>query len=390
MPDLKPLTHVDAEKKDDAALRREAEAHFLATPALQVVAELMAKLRARAVPWWSADDQRAWWNATERMRWLRQRPDLRAQITSSLTGLSHAAARKKTPEFQGSLLDSFLEDGDITLRQLDDGFDPVDLVVYGPVGAMWRKFRERMPWDQDTPVHQELVAFLLRALLGARSTLRGATREALLTAWAVRSAIPSGIWQSRIPADVRASIDDARLQREKCGEPFHAAHELAIATPEVIAASIPLRELAGVLDLAQSALGCDPGGSTRPPSGRPTREPTVTDTDAMLASIARRASVSVTPPLARADGAEPARPSSATSPGRAGNGDLSLSSPSPSPSPLSVMAAASAPRGARRGAARRAVWPDDVEVEIGDVEDMLRRTRRDDEDTQPRAVAAAR
>ena len=95
------------------------------------------------------------------MRWLRERADLREQITSTLTGLPPTAARKKTPEFQGGLLDSFLEDGDITVRQFDEAFDPCDLVVYGPASTFFRRFRERMPWDDESPANQELVGFLL-------------------------------------------------------------------------------------------------------------------------------------------------------------------------------------------------------------------------------------
>ncbi|MEO7097536.1 MAG: hypothetical protein ABI175_30020, partial [Polyangiales bacterium] len=221
MADLKPLLHPDADRKDDAALRREAEAHFAKVPGLQVIAELLGKLRARSFTWWTPEDLRVAWNATERMRWLRERSDLREQITSSLTGLPPSAARKKTPEFQGSLLDSFLEDGDITVRQFDDAFDPCDLVVYGSASTFFRKFRERMASsacrDEESPAHQELIGFLLRALLSDKSSLRGATRKPILTAWDVRTAIPGAVWHARIPLDVRVAIDDARLAREKSG-----------------------------------------------------------------------------------------------------------------------------------------------------------------------------
>jgi hypothetical protein len=349
MPELKPLVHSDVDKKDDAALRREAEAYFQKHAALQVIAELLTKLRARTMSWWSGDDLRVWWNATERLRWLRQRADLREQITSSLTGLAHAAARKKTPEFQAGLLDSFLEDGDVTLRQFEEAFDPVDLVVYGPATQMWKKFRERFPWDQDAPVNQELVAFLLRALMSDKSSLRGGTRTPALGAWELRTAIPSGIWQTRIPADVRASIDDARLQREKSREPFGAAQELAIATPEVIAAHIPMRELTGVLDLAQAAMGFD-GVAASSRSARARDTATVLDTDMMLASIAKRASSKPPPP----------------------NGVLTLATPS-----------LVKPKG---------VWPDDVDDAFdGGGTPHPGATRKPlDDDTQPRARAIAR
>jgi hypothetical protein len=366
MPDLKPLVHSEVDKKDDATLRKEAEAHFQKHAALQVVAELLLKLRARTVSWWSGDDLRVWWNATERLRWLRQRVDLREQITSSLTGLAHSAARKKTPEFQGGLLDSFLEDGDVTLRQFEEAFDPVDLAVYGPATQIWKKFRERFPWDQDGPVQQELVAFLLRALLADKSPLRGATRTPVLGAWELRTGIPSGIWQTRIPADVRASIDDVRLQREKSREPFGAAQELAIATPDVIAACIPLRELTGVLDLAQAAMGFDGVAASARTARAKDHNGSVLDTDMMLASIAKRASSKPPPPNGES---KPSTSATKTANGAHGtngtNGYLALSTPS-----------LVKPKG---------VWPDDVD------DDLAVPTRKPlDDDTQPRARALAR
>src|SRR6476659_2225289 len=99
MPDLKPLTHEAVDKKDDQTLRREAEIHLAKHPALQLVGDLLSRLRARELPWFRADDLRALFPIRERMRWLRDRPDLRAQIVTTLTQLPAKAARKKTPDF---------------------------------------------------------------------------------------------------------------------------------------------------------------------------------------------------------------------------------------------------------------------------------------------------
>lgn len=292
MADLKPLQHVDADKKDDAVLRREAEAQLSRFPALQVVGDLLARLRSRELSWWSCDDLRVFWPARERMRWLRERPDLRAQITTALTQLPSRAARKKTADFQADLIESFLEDGDITMKQFEESFDPFDLVIYGPVSDFWRKFRERMPWHDDTKANQEIVAGLLRSLLA----------HGPISALDVRSAISPAVWQTKIPLDVRIAIDEARLRREKAGEPFGAAQELAVATPDVVASCIPLRELAPVFDVAQKALGWD--GITAPRT-TPLRvvEPLV-DPDEILASISRKAAnasrTSSTPPPPRA------------------------------------------------------------------------------------------
>jgi hypothetical protein len=52
-------------------------------------------------------------------------------------------------------------------------------------------------------------------------------------------------------------VDAARLRHEKSRpkEPFAARHELAIATPEIIAAHIPLAELTLVFAAAERAMG---------------------------------------------------------------------------------------------------------------------------------------
>src|SRR5262249_31967823 len=102
----KPLEHQDAERKDDATLKAEARAFIAATPALQLVAELLVKLRTLDLPWWSPDKLRQRWPAQERLRWFRARADLRQGITTQLTGLAKKAARKKSVDFQASLIDS--------------------------------------------------------------------------------------------------------------------------------------------------------------------------------------------------------------------------------------------------------------------------------------------
>ena len=76
----RPFEHQDADRKPDEALRAEARAHLGATPHLQLVAELLGRLRALDLPWWTAEMQRERWSATERMRWYRARPDLRQKM----------------------------------------------------------------------------------------------------------------------------------------------------------------------------------------------------------------------------------------------------------------------------------------------------------------------
>ncbi|HEU4406540.1 MAG TPA: hypothetical protein VFS43_14840 [Polyangiaceae bacterium] len=264
----KPLVHQDAERKDDDVLAREARTFLLATPTVQLVAELLTKLREANLPWWSPEVLRRTWPATERMRWLNERPDIRQRITTALTGLAPKAARKKIADFQAALVDSVVDDGDTTVRAFEEAFSPVELAVYGPVAAFWRAFRERFPWDDRRPAHRELVAWLIGALLNDKSFIDDMGRAPVLNAWDVRTAIDNRAWHTHMPVEVRAAIDDARLKREKVdpGEPFHAADDLSIALPETIATHVPLRDLGGVLDVAERAMGLGPPAPAESPA----------------------------------------------------------------------------------------------------------------------------
>jgi hypothetical protein len=262
------LRHADS-SKDDAALAEESRSHVANNPALQLVAELITKLRSSRFAWWTPETLRSTWDAKTRMTWFEQRPDIRQRITCSLTGLAPKASRNKAPDFQAALIDSVVDDGDVTPEQLETAFDPVEIAAYAPVNDIWHKFRERMPWDQDTAANQELVGWLLDQFLASSSSIDGMTRKPVLTSHAVRTTIPGKIWHSKIPLEVRVAIDDLRFQRERAkpGEPFHAIHDLSVATPTIIATNIPLRELLRVVDVAEKAMGLSGRGSptTSPP-----------------------------------------------------------------------------------------------------------------------------
>jgi hypothetical protein len=65
---------------------------------------------------------------------------------------------------------------------------------------------------------------------------------------------------------VRAAVDEARLHDELVhpGTPFTARHELAIVTPAILAANLPLRALRPVFCAAARVMGLDhpaPAGS---------------------------------------------------------------------------------------------------------------------------------
>jgi hypothetical protein len=250
------FVHEAASASDDD-LHREARAHLAKSPHLQVVAELLGKLRAQDLPWWTPESLRSTWSAKARMRWYSERPDLRQKITSDLTGLPSNTSRVKTPDFQAELLDAVLDNGDIGAGQFEHAWSPADMVVYGPAEHMWTAFRERMPWNEESPVHQRLVAWLLRTLLSDRSSMEAMPRKPILTPWEVRAAIDPMVWQTRIPADVRAAVDDARLRQERsrARETFTTRQELLICTPDHIAASVPLVDLEGVIAAAERNMG---------------------------------------------------------------------------------------------------------------------------------------
>ena len=208
MPDrASGFEHQDAAQKDDAMLRREARDHLASNSSSQVVAELLHRLRALKVTWWSAEVLRASWPAETRMRWYRSRPDLRQQITTGLTGLAPKACRKKDPEFQAGLIDAVLDDGDIDVDKFELAFDPSDLAVYAPPSELWRLFHERMPWRDEDQQNLDLIAWLLRALLADKSSLDGMTRKPVLTPWDVRTNIDGKLWHTRMPLEVRVEID---------------------------------------------------------------------------------------------------------------------------------------------------------------------------------------
>lgn len=309
------LNHGDAPKSDQK-LEEEAALHVAANAPLQLMTELLTRLRDMRFPWWTPEHLRIAYPSKERMKWLAGRPDLRQRITTELTGLAPKAARNKTPDFQAELIDSVIDDGDIQPDTFERAFECADLVAYGDAADQWRLFRRRMPWDDDRTAHQDLIGWLLGALLADKSTLDGKPRTPILSALALRTGIDGRVWHSKIPLDVRVEIDNARFAslRDKPGEPFTAAQDLSIATPALLAASIPLKEFNNVLDLAGVALGFEPEKGAPSPSPPPTE---------------RRPSVAPPPPTPGASVSPPARVSA---PPPAPDASPKSTAPAPAPS----------------------------------------------------------
>lgn len=303
----RPLQHHDSEKKDPETLAKEERSHIANEPSLQLTAELLTKLRGLDLPWWTPPQLRSRWGAADRMRWYKDRWDLRQNITTELTGLAPKAARRKAPEFQAALIDSVLEEGDISIKSFEEAYEPMDMVIYGSASAFWHAFRESMPWEQDTPVHQELLAWLLKALLTDRSSFPGLGRVPILTPWDVRTAISGKVWHTRIPLDVRVAIDDARFKQEKdkTSSPFHAESDLGIAIPEIIAGNVPLRELIPVLIVAERAMSFEPPKSASAPEVKGDAKPAETDSDDEAESTPTPAPAVVSAPPAAASSPAP-------------------------------------------------------------------------------------
>ena len=257
------MTHLQhTGQLSDDRLAQLATAHLVKSASLQLVAELLTRLREMNFPWWTPEQLRRAYPAVERMRWLDQRPDVRQRITTQLTGLAPRAARGKSPDFQAELIDSVIDEGDISLEVFEAAFEPADLAVYGPAEEFFQLFKRRMPWEDDSTPHQDLVGWLIGAFIADKSALDNSPRTPVLSALDVRTAIDGVVWHSRIPLHVRVGIDEARFvsQRERPYEPFTVDRELTIATPALIAASIPLKDLLGVVDLATVALGFEDRG----------------------------------------------------------------------------------------------------------------------------------
>jgi hypothetical protein len=241
---------------DADVLRREATDHLARWPALQVMADVLMTLRASAVPWWAPTHLGARWPVAERLRWLEQRPDLREGIARSLTGVALRPGHGGSVAFQAELLDACM-DATADASRVEDAFDPRDAVVYGPTGELWDELLARIPWETEAP--PALVEKLLAAFIAERSERLDLARPALLSPWQLRAAIDTRAWQAHLPARVRAAVDEARLHKELVDPtaPFTARDELAIVTPSVLAASLPLISLRPVFAAAGRVLGLE-------------------------------------------------------------------------------------------------------------------------------------
>ena len=252
-----PLVHAGVASKTDDDLRDEARAHLARHAPLQVVAEVLIRLRGADLAWWTPEQLRARWGAHARLGWFEQRADLRQEITTALTGLVANTARKKPAAFQTDLIDAVIEDSDIGVRHFEGAFDPRDVVVYGPVAEIWNDVIHRIPWEASgADLPPRLVEALLEMLLTDRSAPFGLSRTPVLTPWELRDAIDTRAWQQRLPLDVRVVVEEARLGHdERIPASFRARDDGPGAALRAIAEAIPLAELRPAFVAAGEAMG---------------------------------------------------------------------------------------------------------------------------------------
>jgi len=231
-----------------------AAAKIAESPAKQLVAELLERLRSSSLSWWTPADLRTTFPAKDRMKWLEEESALRGHLTNVLTGLFPNAALAKSSQLQAELIDAAIDGGDSTVQAFENAFEPNVLAAHGSEARYWRTFRKQLPWESNGKAEQKIVAFLIEQLLGDVK-LGSYQRKPILTPLDVRRAIDARVWTRHLPEELRAKIDSARMDAEAKGRSFGAAEELALVPPALLVQHVPLADLRGILDRTEEALG---------------------------------------------------------------------------------------------------------------------------------------
>ncbi len=255
MVPISALVHKDPDVEDDV-LDHEADIALGKSPALQILAELLKELRELDLPWWTPEQRREALTATDRMRMLEQRPDIRQRIVTELTGLLPKAARRMAPDMQASLLDEVLEE-DRTSAEFEVAFKAEELVLYGDAANLFFSAMDALPLDQDTEEHRLVMEKFLNSCLRSDRDFDNKKLQPIITHWDLRTALDYELWQAKIPLEVRAAVDKARLELEKAkpGERFSAKHEVEIVTVSKIVTHIPLVNFKNLIEVAAKKMG---------------------------------------------------------------------------------------------------------------------------------------
>jgi len=258
MHTIKPLIHTEAGNKSDDDLRNEMREYFEQNKALQFQAGLWTKIRElikasseTPLAWWSLAYMREIFPVSARFAALAQRPDIRQRIVTELVGIKPKTARGKfgDPEVQAKLVDGALDDGDVTLDEMEDSFAWPVWAVYIFGETFWREVRiatgKAMIDSGDR--EKEFIAFLIEASL----------KHGIITNLDLRSALDPVTWQKRIPVEKRAAVDRARIKHEHEGtlSEFTTGSEMEIVGFQTLVESFDSTDFVPVVDLVGQAMG---------------------------------------------------------------------------------------------------------------------------------------
>ena len=249
-----PLVHTEGTGVDhDAVLASEQEAYLQANPSIQFVVSCIELIRKYEPSWLAPSQLRERYPSKRRMEWLKHRPDLRQAITMANCGLGKNSARVLGLEKQAELLDTAVDERDISITQYELGFRAQDLACYGDTADLYVFMVESLPWGHD--VDQEFVGHLIKEVLEPRGT-----HPSILTHFQVRRAINGLTWQDRLPDEILAKIDEDRHDQEELEptKPFTAQDEFKRATPQIIAKYLPLISLKPIFLKAMEVMGFTP------------------------------------------------------------------------------------------------------------------------------------
>lgn len=235
----------------DTEMKAEADEHFAGSRPKQVIAKMIVLLRAGQLPSMTDKDMHNRFPPTERMKWYEQRADLRRDVLIDLLHTPEHMARRRNLMRQAEDIEEALVE-DITYKQYEEAFRAEDLATYGDGDAYIRFFVEGFDWTKSDEKSRALIGVLLNEFLAAPGQLKPA-----LTHLQARRALSSVAWQTHVPTDLRAKVDDARLakQAESPREPFTAKDEMEIVTMLLLAKHLPLEELKPLFLAAMEALG---------------------------------------------------------------------------------------------------------------------------------------
>lgn len=254
MPDPKDL---HSQQTSDTKLVSDANELFKRNRARQIVAFFVQVIRDNQFKGMTHEALHAAFPAIVRMKWLEKRPDRRQQIMTTLVGLKPTMARKRDLAKQAQDIEDTLESKDISYEDFDNSFTPEDWAVHGDGEGIVLRFFSQFDWtDTKNPKMQAIVAsFIEEFLRGAGGN--SAESKPTLTHLQVRKAISSETWNQNLPLELRAKIDDARLEKEEKAprEPFTAKEELTLVPPSEFVKHILFTDLLDIFRAAIHSMG---------------------------------------------------------------------------------------------------------------------------------------